>query len=304
MSFSSDVKTEAARQLPEKACCRAAEAYGLLQMGHAFTGTAVSLQTENAAVAALYAQLMREICSVKPLEITDPSEEGGKRKTYHMVTVEDTAQRRRVLERFGHTPEDVTVRLNRANLECEECAASYMRGAFLSCGAITDPHVDYHMEFSVPYYNLSRDLMSLLGELDFYPRMVRRAGGNVVYFKESEQIEDILTLMGAQDASLELMNIKIVKDIRNKANRITNCESANIDKTVAAAAVHVDAVRKIQQTCGLDALPEELRELAKLRLDNPEISLRELSDLLPERLSRSGVNHRLRRIVEFADKLG
>ena len=171
---------------------------------------------------------------------------------------------RGVVERFGHTAGEVTVRLNRANLECDDCAAAYLRGAFLSCGAVTDPNADYHMEFSVPTHNLSRDLMALLGEQDFSPRMVRRAGGNVVYFKESEQIEDILTLMGAQDASLELMNIKILKDIRNKANRITNCESANIDKTVAAAAVHVEAVRKIQASCGLEALPEKLRTVIHL----------------------------------------
>ena len=302
MSFSSDVKKELAGLLPEKTCCRAAEAYGLLQMGHAFTGGSISLQTENDAVAGLYTRLVPEICGIPPLTAAAPPEM-EKRKAYYIVTVEEEAQRRRVLERFGHTAGEVTVRLNRANLECDDCAAAYLRGAFLSCGAVTDPKADDHMEFSVPTHNLSRDLMALLGEQDFSPRMVRRAGGNVVYFKESEQIEDILTLMGAQDASLELMNIKILKDIRNKANRITNCESANIDKTVAAAAVHVEAVRKIQASCGLEALPEELRELARLRLEHPEISLRELSDLLPERLSRSGVNHRLRRIVEFADKL-
>ena len=109
--------------------------------------------------------------------------------------------------------------------------------------------------------------------------------------------------MGASNASLELMNVKILKDIRNKANRLTNCESANIDKTVAASAVHVEAVKRIVAAGGLTLLPEELRELAGLRLENPELSLRELGELLVPPLSRSGVNHRLRRIVEFADRL-
>ena len=122
--------------------------------------------------------------------------------------------------------------------------------------------------------------------------------------RESELIEDALTLMGATGASLELMNIKMVKDIRNTANRIANCENANIDKTVAASMAQIEAIRKIEQKQGMDGLPEELRELARLRLENPEMSLRELGEQLSEPLSRSGVNHRLRRIVEFADRLG
>lgn len=134
-------------------------------------------------------------------------------------------------------------------------------------------------------------------------KQARRAGGYVVYFKESESIEDCLTLMGATSAALELMGVKMVKDIRNNINRVTNCESANIDKTVAAAAVQSEALRKIERTVGLDALPEELREIAYLRLENPELSLRELGEALDRPLTRSGVNHRLRRILEFAEKL-
>ena len=186
MSFSSDVKTELAGLPVEKACCRTALAYGLLQMGRAFTGNAISLQTENEAVASLYARLIPVICGISSLAAVTPPEDGEKKKTYYMITVEEEAQRRRVLERFGHTTGDVAVRLNRANLECDDCAAAYLRGAFLSCGAVTDPRADYHMEFSVPYFNLSRDLMSLLREQNFSPRMVRRAGSHVIYFKESE----------------------------------------------------------------------------------------------------------------------
>ena len=208
-----------------------------------------------------------------------------------------------MLERFGHSPADLAVRLNRANLECDGCAPALLRGAFLACGAVIDPASGYHMEFSVPYYNLCRDLLSLLRELGFHAKQVCRKGAQVVYLKESEQIEDCLTLMGATNASLELMGIKMVKDIRNNANRVTNCESANIDKTVAAAAVHLDAVRKIEAHGGLDLLPEELREVARLRLENPDMSLRELGETMDPPLSRSGINHRLRRIVEHADKL-
>lgn len=304
MSFSSDVKKELASIRPESACCLAAQAYGMLECGHSFSGAGISLQTESREVAAAYAGVLQTVCGVDPMqreqgEEADPS----RQRIYHTVSVEGEAARRQVLHRFGHEAGALSVRLNRANLECEACAHAYLRGAFLSCGAVTDPNADYHMEFSLPYYNLSRDLLALLREVGLGAKAVQRKGSHVLYIKESEQIEDCLTLMGATGASLELMNVKIMKDIRNKANRITNCESANIDKTVAAAAVQLEAVKRIERTCGLGALPEELREVAELRLENPELSLRELGELLAVPLSRSGINHRLKRIVAFADKL-
>jgi DNA-binding protein WhiA len=158
----------------------------------------------------------------------------------------------------------------------------------------------------VPHYRLSRDLLALLNEMGLHAKYINRKGGHVVYFKESEQIEDCLTRMGAANASLELMGVKMVKNIRNNANRVTNCENANIDKTVAASAAQVDAVKRILAAGSLDALPPDLRTLAALRLENPELSLRELGEELAQRgekLTRSGINHRLRRIMAFADKL-
>ena len=299
MSFSSEVKQELAELTADKPCCRAALAYGLLEFGHAFTGSRMSLQTEHAAVAHLYSALAADVCGIAPPAVQTLPRRGG----FCIVSVEGDAPRARVLERFGHSPADLAVRLNRANLECDGCAPALLRGAFLACGAVIDPASGYHMEFSVPYYTLCRDLLALLRELGFHAKQVCRKGAQVVYLKESEQIEDCLTLMGATNASLELMGIKMVKDIRNNANRVTNCESANIDKTVAAAAVHLDAVRKIEAHGGLALLPEELREVARLRLENPDMSLRELGETMDPPLSRSGINHRLRRIVEHADKL-
>ena len=271
MSFSSDVKHELAGIQEERVCCRMAEAYGLAEFGHAFSTRAVSLQTENEAVARLYAAVLGEAGGI-PLSVTEG-------KGLYTAAAAEREDRLRILSRFGHAPTDVGVRLNRANLECDQCPAAFVRGAFLSCGTMTNPEVDYHLEFSVPFLNM------------------------LVYFKESESIEDCLTLMGATSAALELMGVKMVKDIRNNINRVTNCESANIDKTVAAAAVQSEALRKIERTVGLDALPEELREIAYLRLENPELSLRELGEALDRPLTRSGVNHRLRRILEFAEKL-
>lgn len=296
MSFSSDVKDElCARTLPP--CCRAAMTYGMLQTGRAFSSDAVSLQTEHTGVADTYVRLLTTVCKIDGLQRT--RREGG----FHLLSVEDAAARDAVRARFGHAGREVALRLNRANFECEDCAAAYVAGAFLAAGAITNPEVGYHLEFHLPHYNLSRDLVTLLRELSLNPKVTNRKGSHVIYFKESEQIEDCLTRMGATSAALELMGIKMVKDIRNNVNRVANCENANIDKTVAAATQQLQAIRKIEQKGAWEGLSPELRELAQLRLDNPEMSLRELGAALSEPISRSGVNHRLQRIVAFAEEL-
>jgi len=299
LSFSSEVKRELAALVPEQPCCRAAEAYGLLECGHTFSSSSISINTENPDVFNAYLSFVSSVC-----ELNQSSFEIAVRKSgIHTIRIPGYQDRIKVLERFGHSPTDVSIRLNRANLECDNCAAAYLRGAFLSCGALTDPNSDYHLEFSVPYYRLSMDITALIRELDFNVKSVKRKGSNVLYLKESGQIEDMLTTMGATKAALEIMGIKVVKDIRNAANRIANCESANIDKTVAAAIKYSNAIRKIQSRVGLDSLPGDLRELAAARLANPDLSLRELGEMLSVPLGRSAVNHRLNKILKIAESL-
>ena len=296
MSFSADVKKELTAVLPDKICCRAAMAYGLAECGHAFSGAEISLQTELPEVAELYGYLLPRIGQ------TDKPAAGElqRRTRLYTRTFAAAADRQKLLERFGHGHPAVSLRLNRANLDCEECARAYLRGAFLACGAVTDPTRDYHLEWSVPHYNLSRDLAALLREVGFPVKTVSRAGSYVVYLKESERIEDCLTYLGACRASLEMMNVKMVKSIRNETNRRMNCDNANIDKTVAAAAVQTEALRQLKRSGRLDSLTPELRELAQLRLENPDMSLRELGEALETPLSRSGVNHRMQKLMKLA----
>lgn len=298
MSFSSEAKKEIAAALPDKLCCRAAQLYGMLECGHAFQRDEISLQTELTAVADVYALLLPRICGVGV-----PQRDTLQRRTLlHQCQVAEP-HRTAVLERFGHTGSEVSLRLNRANLDCDNCARAYLRGAFLVCGAVTDPEHDYHLEFSVPHYNLCRDLLALLREVGFPAKSVTRSGSYIVYIKESERIEDCLTYLGAQKAALEMMGVKMVKSIRNDTNRRINCENANIDKTVLAASAQVEAVRRIEENGGLASLPEELQAVARLRLENPDMSLRDLGAALEPPLSRSGVNHRLQRLIAIAEKL-
>ena len=299
MSFSTEAKKEIAALMPDKLCCRTAQIYGMLECAHAFSAAEISLQTEQEEIADLYDRMVSRICSVpRPVRTTL-----RRRTTLWQSTIPDAALRRQVLEHFGHSEKDVTLRLNRANLDCDACARAYLRGAFLVCGAVTDPEKDYHLEFATPRYHLSRDLLALFREVNFPAKIVTRGGNYVVYIKGSEAIEDCLTYLGATKAALEMMGVKMVKSIRNDTNRRINCESANIDKTVQAAVAQVEAVRRIESICGLSALPEELQEVARLRLENPDLSLRDLGALLDPPMTRSGVNHRLQRILKFAADL-
>ena len=167
--------------------------------------------------------------------------------------------------------------------------------------SVSTPEKNYHLEFSVPYLNLSKSFVTLMKEMELLPKTSTRKGYNIIYFKDSGAIEDCLYIMGASSAMFEMMNVEIVKDIRNKANRTANCETANIEKTVKASMAHIKAIEKIEQTKGLDYLNKDLKEMAILRRDNPELSLAELAKV--SGLSRSGVNHRLNRIVQLADEI-
>ncbi|MEG2087408.1 MAG: DNA-binding protein WhiA, partial [Angelakisella sp.] len=172
--------------------------------------------------------------------------------------------------------------------------------AFLACGSLADPQKKYHLEFSLSRQEQADTITSVFSDVGFLPRVTERRGLPLLYFHDSQQLEDILTFLGCPRLSLEIMGVKIVKERRNTANRAANCDNANIDKIVGAAALQVDAIHKIYQNGGEASLPDELRELAALRLAEPELSLRELGQQLTPKLSRSGVNHRLERLVAIA----
>ena len=297
MSFCATVKKELSASPLPHACCRRAFAYGMLQCAHAFSIDEISIMTEHRAVAAAYAAVITTLFEdVSFFEQTLPR----KNSVYYTVHVADEQDRRAILEAFGHSDHDQSLRLNRANLDCNSCACAYLRGAFLSCGAVTDPESDYHLELSVPLYKLSIDLLTLIEEVGSPVKHIVRKGCHVLYLKGSEHIADFLAMIGAQKGSLSFHETIILKEIRNSVNRRTNCESANMSKTAAAAAEQLCAVQHIDENGGLAQLPPELEEVARIRLEHPEYSLRELGEACDPPLTRSGINHRLRRIVEFA----
>lgn len=299
MTFAFNVKNELCSADIENDCCKKAFLYGSLLYGRLFSWNGFVIQSEHDGVIKCIKVLLLQIYGIKS-KIRKITRTDGHSTV--SLTVNDSLDAERLFESFGHSGKNVSRRINRANIENECCASAFLKGVFLICGSVVDPVKDYHFEFVSPHIKLGQDLADFLVELGFEPKTIVRKGNFVVYFKDSEQIEDILTLMGAVRSSLELMNVKVYKDLRNKVNRVTNCETANIGKTVDAATLQIEAIKRIIAAKGYDYIPEELREVAKIRLDNPDSSLRELAKIA--KISRSGVNHRLRRIIEISEKLG
>lgn len=295
MSFSSDVKSEISKTENISSCCFHAQVYGLVLFAH-FSKYNLSITTENTDVFSLYVSYLREYCGVEPTI----SKSGTKKMTAY---VKSDADKTKVFDKFGHSFNEATLRINRANISDECCEGAFLRGAFLSCGTVTSPESGYHLEFVVPYKKLCTDLMKFLDELNLNPKYIVRKGNHIVYFKDSESIEDILAIIGAQDASLYVMGIKIEKDVKNKVNRKLNFELSNISKTVDAAQIQISAIELIESRQGLSSLPENLQKIARLRLEYPESSLSELEKLLDEPISRSGINHRLNKIVKIAQDI-
>lgn len=298
LTFAYKVKKELCEIENEKSCCAKAELYGLLLFGRLFSKNGFMLQTEHSEIVSTAADLLNKLYNVEPSIKTIKRGDG---RSIECLNTDDASDALKIFDGFGHSGKSVTLRINRANIENECCSAAFLRGVFLVCGSVVDPGKDYHFEFVSPHIKLGHDLADFIAELGLEPKTIVRKGNFVVYFKDSEHIEDMLTFMGAVQSSLELMNIKVYKDLRNKVNRVTNCETANISKTVDAATSQIEAIKKVIAAKGFRYLPEELREIAQIRLDNPDSSLRELAALAG--ISRSGVNHRLQRIMDIAEKL-
>lgn len=300
MSFASEVKCEILSGQPSGLSRQRALAYGMLLFGRSFSASSISLQTENKAVADLYVQNLFDLAELYSgvTTVYHSKKQGG----IYVVSVDDEDDRLRILEAFGHSAGELNLRIHREQLH-EDDIPYFLRGAYLVCGNITDPAKGYHAELVVSYKKLCEDLLILLRESGSQPKYAQRRGAHLLYYKESEQIEDLLTTMAATQCCLKLMNVKIYKDVRNKVNRVTNCETANIEKTVAASASQVEDILLIWEKRGRNSLPDDLRELAELRVDNPEMSLRELGEALHEPITRSGVNHRLKRLSKMAQEI-
>ena len=297
MSFSSQVKNELVKIEYESYCCKKSLLYGMTLFSKEFSYRGCMFQTENENIVMLYKRLLKELCNIDTDISVSPS---GKN---YSIVVEDKAIATKIFTFFGHDKSDTNLKVNFSNFQCPRCQNAFLAGAFLSCGTVSSPEKDYHLEFIVPFLNLTKSFITFLQEMELNPKLTNRKGYNIIYFKVSEQIEDCLYMMGASVAMFDMMNVKIVKEIRNSANRKANCETANIEKMVRAASPQIAAILKIKDQRGLSSLPEPLEQMALIRLENPDSSLQELAEMFDPPLSKSGANHRLKRLVEIAKEL-
>ncbi|MBR4308776.1 MAG: DNA-binding protein WhiA [Oscillospiraceae bacterium] len=296
MSFATEVKTELCRAGVERGCCALAEALGVLLFANTFTPEEIRIVTESPDFAQRLPKLFRKGFGVGFDRL--PGEDA---KGKLQFGIRDTEKIKTIYEQCGFSVENsVSLHVNFALLEKECCKRAFFRGAFLSGGAVTDPEKCYHLELSTIHRNASREAENLLRDMELPAKLTERKGSGILYFKQSDSIETFLTTIGCPIGAMAVMEAKINKNWRNIANRKTNCDSANLDKTVAAAGEQIAAIAHLREEGLFEQLPPKIRETAVLREEYPEVNLAELADLHQPPLTKSAVNHRLRKILRLA----
>jgi len=303
VSFSSEVKKELCSLPGSGRHCDVAELAGIINTCGSFTANRLKIQTENPVVAKKCFTLLKRSFSISG-EVSIGAQTLKRAKVYSVYT-NDSRETDKVLHATGM--------LSTEPLPCKHfnpmvvrggcCKRSYVRGAFLAGGSVSDPEKSYHMEFINTKQSLAEALMTLLNQMELNAKLIARKSYYVVYLKEGANIVDLLNIMGAHKSLLDLENLRIIKDMRNSVNRIVNCETANINKIVNAAIAQIEDIEYIDRIRGINSLPEQLEEVARARLLHPEASLLEIAAMLGSTVGKSGVNHRLRKISEIASNL-
>ena len=312
MSFAAETKVALCELKIKKMCCRTALLLGILRAANLFSDKEIRFTTRSRQTAALTVSLLIECFGdIDSAGFTDESEllsvvgddadlhdadDGG--ESYQISLT--GSQAKVICECFPLSDDGRIGALPHEGSLCDQCKITYLRGIFLSCGNVTDPTAYYHLDMVLSEDDMAETIGYFLEEFSLPPKHTARKGMPVLYYKESEAIEDFLTTIGAQKASLNVMEAKIMKSMRNDANRAINCEIANMGKTAKAAAAQYEAIREMIEEDRLRLLPVELQQTAHLRYDNPELTLKDLAALHNPPLTKSGLNHRLQKIVDFA----
>lgn len=308
MSFAALTKKELTLIENRDPHCDRAELAALIRMNGTVhlsqLGVVLDVSTENAAIARRMYTLMRKLfADVRP-EVVIMKKTRLKKNNVYVVRLSDKV--REVLNelRIADGSFAFVPGIDRGLIRKACCRRAYLRGAFLAGGSVNSPESSsYHLEIATMYEDHCRDLCRLANRYRLNARVLERKKGYILYLKEGEKIIEFLNLIGAHGALLKFEDVRIMKDMRNSVNRIVNCETANLNKTIGAAMRQIDNIRFLDSMIGLDNLPEKLREVARIRLQHPDMNLKEVGELLAGGVSKSGVNHRLRKLDELAEKL-
>lgn len=307
MSFSNDVRNEIARLIPEKPCCRKAELSALLlfswlQVEEKPDGWLLQVRAENAATARKIYQLLKNYWTWPATVETEPLKRFRKTRAYEVVS-QLPREASRQLGELGLIPEGQRHHLKKNLITKTCCKRAFIRGLFLSRGFIGRPEGNYHLELVLNDSRLAFEVLKLLHKLDLEARVIERKNHPVIYLKESEKIVDFLRMIGASRAVLEFENVRILKSMRNSVNRQVNCETANLAKTVEASVRQVELMERLIKARGWEQLGPQLKELALLRLEFRDNTLKELGEMLNPPLSKSGAAYRMRKLEQIAEEL-
>lgn len=309
MSFSMEVKQELFRVVPQARHCKIAELSALMaeggkididKSGHLH----IKLQTESAYVARKCNLLLGRLCQLIPT-VSVRTAKGKQKNAQYIIEICGDTEVKKVLELLKLTTFGKEGRLMTDGMVVVHtcCKRAFLRGAFLASGSVSNPQKSYHFEISEQEEERANQLVTLIRSFDVDAKPIVRKNYHVVYVKEGAQVAELLNIMEAHVALMEFENVRIVKDVRNSVNRQVNCETANLNKTANAARKQYEDIVLIRDSVGLQALSENLEEVARLRLEYPEASLIELGEMLSPKLGKSGVNHRLKKISEYAESL-
>lgn len=311
MSFSTETKNELARIMPEDLRYREAELSGIAKLSGTiqiagYKKINLKISTELNSIARKVFKILKSDYKINTNIVVNKNQM-LKRNNSYILTVTSDMGSENLMRSLGLLQQDegffTSNKIPSWVLEDEECKKAFIRGAFLGGGSISDPEKNYHLEFVVSNEDFAENLMELINSLGFNSKIVGRKNSYVVYLKESEQISDLLSHIGGFQALLSLQNTKILKQMRNNVNRIVNCETANLSKTVNAAVRQVENIKLIEKKMGISKLPKSLQQIALLRVENEDLTLKELGELLSPPISKSGVNHRLKKIEDIANEL-
>ncbi len=312
MSFSSNTKNELSRISLDNKCCSMAELAALVRMNgtiqiSGFKKINLKFTTENAAIARRIFSLLKTIYKID-IEVMVRKNKQLKKNNNYLILINNQDISKKVLNDVGFIIDKNSLfhpnyKIPKHLIKNRCCKRAYIRGAFLGGGSMSNPEKAYHLEFVTSDEEHSKELSNLINSFGLNSKIVIRKEFYVVYLKESEQIVDLLNIIGAHQSLLKLEDIRVLKDVRNNINRLVNCETANLSKTINASMRQVQNIKKIQNTIGLNKLSVNLREVAELRLEYKDASLKELGNMLNPPVSKSGVNHRFRKIEKIADEL-
>ena len=298
MSFASHAREEIAQRSLQKDCCVRAAAYGVACFAKYFDARGLVLQTEQASIAHLAEELFAR-CGVQGEVVEKPRPTG----VVYEFGIRAPEQVARMHELFGTTGTETSLQIDPKLIRCQTCVSAYIGAAFLCSGTMTDPQKEYNLEFLTSRTNLAKDFEALLAEHEFAPHRTRRNGVNLIYVKNSANIEKILAFMGAPEASAKMSEQKAVKQVRNHINRQINCDTANLSKTAHANAQTLKAIRYLQEHDALETLPEVLQAAAAKRMENPDLSLTALCACFEPPVSKSGLSHRMKKLEFLAEAL-